>query len=99
RDFHVTGVQTCALPICFHLAQTLAILATVLALETLLLPEGGLSWPTHLLTVVVTAADTLGTAGDLYHSFDLYDKIIHFSSGATEIGRASCRERVEGKER
>ncbi|HEY8446302.1 MAG TPA: hypothetical protein VIL01_04275 [Thermomicrobiales bacterium] len=67
----------------FHLAQTLAILATVLALETLLLPEGGLSWPTHLLTVVVTAADTLGTAGDLYHSFDLYDKIIHFSSGAT----------------
>lgn len=67
----------------FHVVQIIAILATVLTIETALHPDGGLSWPTHLFIAVIAAADVLGTSEDLYHTFDLYDKLIHFASGAT----------------
>lgn len=67
----------------FHVVQIIFILATVLTIETALHPDGGLSWPTHVLIGVITAADVLGTSEDLYHTFDLYDKLIHFASGAT----------------
>lgn len=67
----------------FHVAQIAAILVTVLTLETAFHRDGGLSWPTHLLIAVIAAADVLGTSEDLYHTFDLYDKLIHFASGAT----------------
>src|SRR5206468_8913406 len=74
RDLIVTGVQTCALPICatlktrlFYVVRTMLLLTNVLPLVLGLL----------LLTRIV---DKYGTtdAGRIF-----------------EIGRASCRERVE----
>jgi uncharacterized membrane protein YjdF len=44
--------------------------------------EGGLSWLTHLIIIVVTYADTLGTAAGFYARYQIYDKITHFGGGA-----------------
>lgn len=43
--------------------------------------EGGLSWLTHTIIVVVTYADTLGTAAHFYDKYVVYDKITHFGGG------------------
>src|SRR5690606_39478378 len=70
RDFHVTGVQTCALPI----------------LAVALLQRGAWRGPTLLLAPAVAA---LGLAPQLPEGVPV--TIVH----GVEIGRASCRERVE----
>src|SRR5690606_40101464 len=92
RDFHVTGVQTCALPILL-LVFAIVVLGAGWALaqtdaETPVLgvrveddPAGA------LVTTVVTGspADAAGIeVGDIVTALD------------GEIGRASCRERGEG---
>src|SRR5690606_40634374 len=87
RDFHVTGVQTCALPICFphpllvdlpfETDQSLVELAAQEA-------EPGLSGEEEFRSEFPAAFD--GPArkrGGLEHLTEL-----------AEIGRASCRERV-----
>jgi predicted exporter len=66
----------------YQLIQTSAILAVLLTLETVFARQGGLAWQTHLIIVVTTYADVLGTVGGLYDTFDPYDKIVHFWSGA-----------------
>jgi uncharacterized membrane protein YjdF len=66
----------------YQLAQTTATLAILLTLETVFAREGGLAWQTHVIVVVTTWADVLGTAGHLYDTFNPYDKIVHFCAGA-----------------
>src|SRR5688500_20138009 len=72
RDYKVTGVQTCALPIC--------ILHSSLFTLHLSIPIANLCQPFRLFT----------------HNSQF---TIHNSMGSIhQIGRASCRERVETKE-
>src|SRR5690606_39784951 len=65
RDFHVTGVQTCALPISYRM------------LPVAPLPEVD-------LPIISVTANLPGASPETMAS-----------SVATQIGRASCRERVE----
>jgi hypothetical protein len=66
----------------YYAVQTAVVLAAVLALEVAFHEEGGLAWQTHLIVVAMVIADTIGTASDLYHTFDLFDKWVHFASAA-----------------
>src|SRR5690606_39442756 len=79
RDFHVTGVQTCALPICELSGGERArlILARVLARPANLLV---LDEPTNDLDM-----ETLELLQEL---------VAGFAGTVIQIGRASCRERV-----
>ena len=43
--------------------------------------QGGLSWFTHLVVVINTWADSLGTAAHMYERYVSYDKITHFLGG------------------
>jgi hypothetical protein len=58
--------------------QMAASLLFLLAAEVAFAEQGGLSWQTHLLAVVCSYADTLGTDGNLYARIDEYDKLTHF---------------------
>jgi hypothetical protein len=66
----------------YQVAQLAATIAAIAFLTTKLSAEGGLSWPTNLIVVAVTYADTFGTAGHFYDRFATYDKITHFGGGA-----------------
>jgi hypothetical protein len=66
----------------YQLAQTTAVLAIVLTLETVFADEGGLAWQTHGIVLITTYADVAGTANGFYDRFGPYDKFVHFSSGA-----------------
>ncbi|MCC6791977.1 MAG: phosphatase PAP2 family protein [Thermomicrobiales bacterium] len=43
--------------------------------------EGGFSWFTHLVVIVNTWADALGTAAHMYDRYVSYDKFTHFLGG------------------
>src|SRR5690606_39775250 len=76
RDFHVTGVQTCALPI-YGLWDVVRDLVA----------EG---------TTVLLTTQYLEEADQLADSIAVIDAGRVIASGApSEIGRASCRERVK----
>src|SRR5690606_40867661 len=79
RAFHVTGVQTCALPILFTLA---AIATHFLA---------GLMVVFYSLVVLAQAAVGHLSRRRVLEWFKLQFLL------ALEIGRASCRERAEGR--
>src|SRR5690606_40144112 len=78
RDFHVTGVQTCALPISDDLALTVALAIFIIVVWANLL---GSVLP---LLAIRLRIDPTVVSGPVMST--LVD--------ATEIGRASCRERV-----
>src|SRR5690606_41185979 len=83
RDFHVTGVQTCALPIFMHdLRVRAAGLLAVTAVVTVLAATGVLPRWSGLIHLV--ALPPLDLIADL--------RVL-----AAEIGRASCRERAESQ--
>lgn len=66
----------------YMVAQVATTILAVSWLSKLFAAEGGLSWLTHLIIVLVTYADTLGTAADFYDRYQIYDKITHFGGGA-----------------
>jgi uncharacterized membrane protein YjdF len=66
----------------YQVVQTTATLCVVLILETVFAREGGLAWQTHVIVVVTTYADVLGTVEGFYKTLEPYDKIVHFWSGA-----------------
>ena len=66
----------------YQLIQTTTTLVVLVAVETIFARDGGLAWQTHLIIVITTYADVLGTAGHLYDTYAPYDKIVHFWSGA-----------------
>src|SRR5699024_11724536 len=91
RDRNVTGVQTCALPIWFIGAATLALAAASFAWMAYLSDAGADA------TRIYEGTDT--RAGGLLLGALLAIVLVR-KSGAPEfkIGRASCRGRVEGGE-
>src|SRR5690606_40976434 len=90
RDFHVTGVQTCALPISFQKLILLpslgpcGILTRILCLPAVRSPR---SINTGLVTVAGHQLDLLKSEED--------NPEAKFPDTVLEIGRASCRERVK----
>src|SRR5690606_39952806 len=86
RDFHVTGVQTCALPICMAVQSRVFPLVEV---------EHGTDWRFTIDPEHVPVQDYIRAQGRFRH---LTDEQIRHISDAVEIGRASCRERVEEAE-
>src|SRR5690606_40101006 len=94
RDFHVTGVQTCALPICARHSLWQA--------RRAFLQLGGSAMAAA--AVPAWAQVQVGEASRLRHlvpAEDLeqaanqqYAQLIQQAQAKGEIGRASCRERV-----
>src|SRR5690606_40730689 len=77
RDFHVTGVQTCALPISTHAASSC---------RSVTVPNAGCSPVNDSCSssrLQVRSSETLAARNAAK------------SASSSEIGRASCRERVE----
>src|SRR5690606_39613567 len=90
RDFHVTGVQTCALPICAEFSQTLELLPNFKASDDLRInSETSLSAPIAA-GISMKASYTIRHDGLPEPGFEKTDRI--FTTGV-QIGRASCRER------
>src|SRR5207302_4240029 len=87
RDFHVTGVQTCALPISYIPPNSTTPVEKTFTLNT-------------TVTVMFSPAVTIGKEPSVL-SFDFNAaQSLTFDSagnvtGINQIGRASCRERVE----
>src|SRR5690606_40707535 len=91
RDFHVTGVQTCALPIC-SFASTLASSSVFSAsglLQTLL-KDGDYKLARQELVGICSVLLTANRCQEIVQKLEEKLK-------KEEIGRASCRERVERK--
>src|SRR5207253_6089843 len=90
RDGHVTGVQTCALPICLTL-DTLYELANPLCVRVVrqLLSKTNFAQPNAWRYVKSVFKRSL-----LRFDFQTFGEAAH-AIEAQEIGRASCRERVE----
>src|SRR5690606_40771210 len=89
RDFHVTGVQTCALPISRSMARTIIANGTVVT-ATDRVPADVLVEDEKIVALAApgshdwTADETIDAAGKYV-----------IPGGIDEIGRASCRERVQ----
>lgn len=66
----------------YMVAQIAATMLAVSWLTQRFSTEGGLSWLTHLIIVLVTYADTLGTAAGFYDRYQIYDKFTHLGGGA-----------------
>src|SRR5690606_41188829 len=86
RDFHVTGVQTCALPICEELKHRIAelIVAGVKPRRIIIDPGLGFAKNSQHNWQLLGRLDELTELG--------YRVLI---GASRKIGRASCRERVE----
>src|SRR5690606_40602323 len=84
RAFHVTGVQTCALPISVDRVAPLSYLNAVAPLEIIKLPDRKL----RLVSDPIERIDD-----DLRRFADQMLATMYEAPG--KIGRASCRERVE----
>src|SRR5690606_39701923 len=95
RDFHVTGVQTCALPIYIHIGGRTALLLTDTAVNSFHAP---------LKTDVLIIARHLRglQPGNVLRAFSPDTVVLaarptpyQLRRWGDKIGRASCRERVE----
>src|SRR5690606_40690524 len=89
RDFHVTGVQTCALPISDGAPRTTSISTTVTAPNAQLRHAGSAAPRTRARA----ASNRALAQAEVRHASagsEVYDAV-----SPPQIGRASCRERVE----
>src|SRR5690606_40884813 len=94
RDFHVTGVQTCALPILIVAARN-ATFGLPEVKRGLVPGSGGMVRPParipyHIAMEAVLTGDMM-TAERLHH-YGLVNRLVE---PGTEIGRASCRGRAQ----
>src|SRR5690606_41090466 len=85
RDFHVTGVQTCALPISMKKTMLGALMLglTFLQSASAQAPDPATNFPDRPIHLLVGSPPGAST--------DTYARIV-----ADEIGRASCRQRGWG---
>src|SRR5207253_6876008 len=93
RDGHVTGVQTCALPICAKVARLVGatpagVVFTASATEANNLAIRGLAERASGRHVVTSAVEHISVLNACRHLAK------HGWEIAYEIGRASCRERA-----
>src|SRR5699024_11611982 len=86
RDRNVTGVQTCALPICSPLSRSTT-MKTQLRTRTATVISAGAIGLLALSGCSSMGSDSGGSESENSES--------QSDSGKSEIGRASCRERVE----
>src|SRR5690606_40386187 len=91
RDFHVTGVQTCALPISMGELHEVAAHQDGDLVHVELEPAASMELPgdVHL---AVAALEADGSVDQLLQS--LAQSVQRLSGFSREIGRASCRERA-----
>ena len=66
----------------YQFFQTIGTLIIVLIFNAAFASEGGMAIQTNLLVVGATFADIIGNAFNFYHSWEPYDKFVHFMSGA-----------------
>src|SRR5690606_39604932 len=83
RDFHVTGVQTCALPIWTRHERSIPQMGLIIQVQV----------PADAGGVMMTVNPLTGDAGELVidASYGLGQSVA--SGEVSQIGRASCRER------
>src|SRR5439155_6086657 len=89
RDGHVTGVQTCALPISAAVTNVNVYATT----WTGLINAGTTPPGTPILQITTTSTNT--TTNTISYQIPLPSKTNVTRGVYVEIGRASCRERVE----
>src|SRR5690606_40170701 len=94
RDFHVTGVQTCALPI-YHIPK---IIFSVLVLVYCMGPNN--LWAQIYSCIrTLNKDDTHAAIEQVKTAFDItavdQPQAFHQAFTRAKIGRASCRERVD----
>src|SRR5690606_41082372 len=92
RDFHVTGVQTCALPICMH-AQGFGTRA-IHAGQHPDPSSGAIMTPVYLTSTYVQE-EPCKLKGGYDYSRTRNPTRTALQDNLAEIGRASCRERVQ----
>src|SRR5690606_40253341 len=85
RDFHVTGVQTCALPISAARSVDQKLIWSARAAGT---SRAACLWKVTLPAIVPTVLAGVRVAG-------VIACVVVFLAEMIEIGRASCRERME----
>src|SRR5690606_40914913 len=94
RDFHVTGVQTCALPIStLFIQRTEYDTAHLSPIGCTSTHYAGLNGNVQGTIAQILAADVTCCCGKCLH-FCMGSHIVQ-PFGEVKIGRASCRERVE----
>src|SRR5690606_40198755 len=92
RDFHVTGVQTCALPI-----WPSAFVSSELNVRNWLVPQRPLT-PASVLRFLKCLSVKATYCSDIERSMTyawFTSRVKILVSSVEKIGRASCRERVE----
>src|SRR5690606_39363984 len=87
RYFHVTGVQTCALPI-WGSNNVLIVLLSMIALQ-----QEAAMWVAKVAKSALEHATVLKKRQALYANLEAFATRIMNELRASEIGRASCRER------
>src|SRR5690606_40657497 len=95
RDFHVTGVQTCALPI-LESTETKELMDNSMKQLTASLAQKNIHLQEMTVQINLPQATDFSFAGSSQHEAGNQDHAVpsRFTE-STEIGRASCRERVE----
>src|SRR5690606_40419196 len=92
RDFHVTGVQTCALPIFFHNVNFLSNQLTANEKERKKLEMMREDWIGNISHDIKTPLASIQGYAEL-----IKDQDYQFPIEEIKIGRASCREREKIK--
>src|SRR5690606_40004229 len=85
RDFHVTGVQTCALPI----------LPTYVEVDSITELNDNADLFGGEVIGIDPGAGLMAASDEAMTAYDLSNFVLLDGSDAAKIGRASCRERVE----
>src|SRR5690606_39762581 len=97
-DCHVTGVQTCALPICLGLDTTARTTLGLLVRSTDTFARSSRTYTAVLARTALASTGPLKTTSSVTR-FRTGSKLLKptRSSRNGEIGRASCRERWESR--
>src|SRR5690606_41181266 len=90
RDFHVTGVQTCALPICMYLYNN--------HFEDIYLVDALKQYPFLLLIYNENMLLYQQPVLEILSAIDSIQRIDPIAIDNVKIGRASCRVRMEKNE-
>src|SRR5690606_41010227 len=93
RDFHVTGVQTCALPI-FPVADEVARRLGA-PLDVIVVRKLGAPFNPELAVGAIASGGVVVLSPDSLAATGLRREDIEPVLAREQIGRASCRERVE----